>query len=156
MSLKFAVWLVKASNRQMIPTVWLVGVLGVILCNVAGTNIGATILLTKIVHAAQLPASSEKAAALALAVSNNISAVSFTFSASLAAYYGNQKGTTIKQATFAFWNMLPFLMMTNVGLSVVTAIMVVLYWCLNPGVALRVYAPNKNKGYQHMYHRTQF
>jgi len=127
----FAVWLVKASNRQMIPTVWLVGVLGVILCNVAGTNIGATILLTKIVHAAQLPASSEKAAALALAVSSNIGAVSFTFSASLAGLLWksilNQKGITIKQATFAFWNLLPLIMMTSVGLSVVTAIMVVLY-----------------------------
>jgi Na+/H+ antiporter NhaD/arsenite permease-like protein len=127
----FAVWLVKASNRQMIPTVWLVGVLGVILCNVSGTNIGATILLTKIVHAAQLPASSEKAAALALAVSSNIGAVSFTFSASLAGLLWksilNQKGITIKQATFAFWNMLPLFMMTSVGLSVVTAIMVVLY-----------------------------
>jgi Na+/H+ antiporter NhaD/arsenite permease-like protein len=115
----------------MIPTVWLVGVLGVILCNVSGTNIGATILLTKIVHAAQLPASSEKAAALALAVSSNIGAVSFTFSASLAGLLWksilNQKGITIKQATFAFWNMLPLFMMTSVGLSVVTAIMVVLY-----------------------------
>ncbi|KIM41604.1 hypothetical protein M413DRAFT_445580 [Hebeloma cylindrosporum] len=127
----FGGWLVKASNRQMIPTVWLVGVLGVILCNVAGTNIGATILLTKIVHAAQLPASSEKAAALALAVSSNIGAVSFTFSASLAGLLWksilNQKSITIKQATFAFWNMLPLLMMTSVGLSVVTAMMVVLY-----------------------------
>jgi len=127
----FAVWLVKASNRQMIPIVWLIGVLGVILCNVAGTNIGATILLTKIVHAAQLPASSEKAAALALAVSSNIGAVSFTFSASLAGLLWksilNQKGITIKQATFAFWNMLPLLMMTSVGLSVVTAMMVILY-----------------------------
>jgi Na+/H+ antiporter NhaD/arsenite permease-like protein len=127
----FAVWLVKASDRQMIPTVWLIGVLGVILCNVAGTNIGATILLTKIVHAAQLPANSEKAAALALAVSSNIGAVSFTFSASLAGLLWksilNQKGITIKQATFAFWNMLPILTMTSVGLSVVTAMMVVLY-----------------------------
>lgn len=127
----FAVWLVKASDRQMIPTLWLIGVLGVILCNVAGTNIGATILLTKIVHAAQLPANSEKAAALALAVSSNIGAVSFTFSASLAGLLWksilNQKGITIKQTTFAFWNMLPILMMTSVGLSVVTAIMVVLY-----------------------------
>jgi Na+/H+ antiporter NhaD/arsenite permease-like protein len=127
----FATWLVKASSRQMIPTVWLIGVLGVILCNIAGTNIGATILLTKIVHAAQLPASSERAAAIALAVSSNIGAVSFTFSASLAGLLWQsilqQKGITIKQATFAFWNMLPILMMTSVGLAVVTAIMVVLY-----------------------------
>ena len=128
----FSVWFVKASNRQMIPTVWLIGVLGVILCNVAGTNIGATILLTKIVHAApDLPESSAKAAAIALAVSSNIGAVSFTFSASLAGLLWKnileQKNITIKQRSFAFWNALPLLAMTAVGLAVVTAEMVVLY-----------------------------
>jgi len=106
----------------MIPAVWLVGVFGVILCNLAGT---------KIVHAAQLPAGSEKAAAISLAVSSNIGAVGFTFSAGLAGLLWksilNQKSITIKQATFAFWNLLPLFMMTSVGLSAVTAIMVVLY-----------------------------
>ncbi|KAH9474785.1 Arsenical pump membrane protein [Psilocybe cubensis] len=128
----FGIWLVRASGRQMIPTVWLIGVLGVILCNVAGTNIGATILLTKVVHAApDFPVSSQKAAAIALAVSSNIGAVSFTFSASLAGLLWKtilgQKGITIKQTTFAFWNMLPLLAMTGVGLAIVTAEMVVLY-----------------------------
>ncbi|KAF8964242.1 hypothetical protein BDZ97DRAFT_1660641 [Flammula alnicola] len=128
----FATWLVKASHRQMIPTIWLIGVLGVILCNVAGTNIGATILLTKVVHAApDFPASSARAAAIALAVSSNVGAISFTFSASLAGLLWKsilgQKGITIKQTTFAFWNSLPILMMTVIGLAVVTAEMVVLY-----------------------------
>ncbi|PPQ92531.1 hypothetical protein CVT25_010364 [Psilocybe cyanescens] len=128
----FGIWLVRASSRQMIPTVWLIGVLGVILCNVAGTNIGATILLTKVVHAApDFPESSARAAAIALAVSSNIGAVSFTFSASLAGLLWKtilgQKGISIKQTTFAFWNMLPLLMMTGVGLAVVTVEMVVLY-----------------------------
>ena len=129
----FAGWLVKATNRQIIPTVWLVGVLGVILCNVAGTNIGATILLTKVVHAApEFPAGSARAAAIALAVASNIGAVSFTFSASLAgllwkAILGQKGINNIKQSTFAFWNCLPLLVMTAVGLTIVTAEMSVLY-----------------------------
>ncbi|KAJ6612790.1 hypothetical protein B0H10DRAFT_2222815 [Mycena sp. CBHHK59/15] len=81
----FAHWLVRASHRQIYPAVWLVGILGVVLCNLAGTNIGATILLTKIVRAAPgFPADTTRAAGIALAVASNIGAVSFTFSASLA------------------------------------------------------------------------
>jgi Na+/H+ antiporter NhaD/arsenite permease-like protein len=128
----FASWLVKATNGQIIPTVWLVGVLGVILCNVAGTNIGATILLTKVVHAApNFPADSTRAAAIALAVASNIGAISFTFSASLAGLLWKsilgQKGINVKQSTFAFWNCLPLLAMAGVGLAVVTAEMQFLY-----------------------------
>ena len=128
----FASWLVKATNRQLVPTVWVIGVLGVILCNVAGTNIGATILLTKVVRAAPgFPASSTRAAAIALAVASNVGAVSFTFSASLAGLLWKtilgQKGIPIKQTTFAFWNLLPILAMTGVGLAIVTAEMKVLY-----------------------------
>ncbi|KAJ7747968.1 hypothetical protein DFH07DRAFT_1062665 [Mycena maculata] len=81
----FAHWLARATNLQIYPAVWIVGVLGVILCNLAGTNIGATILLTKIVRATPgLPADTTRAAGVALAVASNIGAVSFTFSASLA------------------------------------------------------------------------
>ena len=128
----FATWLVKATNRQIVPTVWLIGVLGVILCNVAGTNIGATILLTKVVHAApDFPVGSTRAAAIALAVASNIGAVSFTFSASLAGLLWKsilgQKGINVKQSMFAFWNCLPLLAMTGVGLAVVTAEMQFLY-----------------------------
>jgi Na+/H+ antiporter NhaD/arsenite permease-like protein len=128
----FAEWLVKASHREMIPTIWLIGVLGVFLCNVAGTNIGATILLTKVIRAAQMPANTFRAAAIALAVASNIGAVSFTFSASLAGLLWDSilqdKGVkSISQRTFAFWNMLPLFLMLIAGLAVVTAEMVVLY-----------------------------
>ncbi|CAA7269924.1 unnamed protein product [Cyclocybe aegerita] len=127
----FATWFVKASHRQMIPAVWLVGFLGVILCNISGTNIGATILLTKIVRVAELPDSSARAAAISLAVASNIGAVSFTFSASLAGLLWQsilkQKGITFRQLDFAFWNTLPLILMTAVGLAIVTAEMVVLY-----------------------------
>ncbi|KAJ7590511.1 hypothetical protein C8J56DRAFT_782882 [Mycena floridula] len=128
----FANWLVRASNRQIYPSIWLIGVLGVILCNIAGTNIGATILLTKVVRAApDFPDHSTRAAGIALAVASNIGAVSFTFSASLAGLLWRtilqQKKITITQAQFAMWNMLPIVVMTVVGLAVVSAEMAVLY-----------------------------
>lgn len=127
----FANWLVRASDKKMHPTIWLIGVLGVILCNISGTNIGATILLTKVVRAANYPDHSSRAAAIALAVASNIGAVSFTFSASLAGLLWRQilaqKGIFIKQRDFAYWNSFPLLVMTVVGLGVVSAEMAVLY-----------------------------
>ncbi|KAF8996988.1 hypothetical protein BDQ17DRAFT_1249106 [Cyathus striatus] len=128
----FGRWLEHATHGNMFSAIWIIGVLGVVLCNVAGTNIGATILLTKIIHAADLPGPTTRAAAIALAVASNIGAVSFTFSASLAGLLWDnilkQKGiTTINQWTFAKWNMLPITVMTGVGLAVVCVEMVVLY-----------------------------
>ncbi|KAF5384251.1 hypothetical protein D9615_003335 [Tricholomella constricta] len=128
----FSRWLTKATRGHMHPTIWLIGVLGVLLCNLAGTNIGATILLTKIVRAAPgFSHESTRAAAIALAVASNIGAVSFTFSASLAGLLWQtilkQKGIRIGQGSFAFWNMLPLAVMTTVGLAIVSAEMAVLY-----------------------------
>ncbi|KII85916.1 hypothetical protein PLICRDRAFT_115357 [Plicaturopsis crispa FD-325 SS-3] len=127
----FARWLAIASKGELFSTVWLVGVLGVILCNISGTNIGATILLTKVVRAAELPDDVARAAGIALAVASNIGAVSFTFSASLAGLLWRailkQKGIIVHQKTFAFWNILPLSAMTAVGLAIVSAEMAVLY-----------------------------
>ncbi|KAF8550188.1 hypothetical protein OG21DRAFT_1469056 [Imleria badia] len=127
----FASWLVRASHNQIHPTIWLIGVLGVILCNLSGTNIGATILLTKVVRAAALPYEANRAAAIALAVASNIGAVSFTFSASLAGLLWRvilkQKKIDVRQRDFAFWNLLPLLVMTTVGLGIVSAEMAVLF-----------------------------
>ncbi|KAK0224102.1 hypothetical protein IW262DRAFT_1269026 [Armillaria fumosa] len=127
----FAHWLVSASHRSIHSSIWLVGVLGVVLCNCAGTNIGATILLTKVIIAADFPPSSKRAAGIALAVASNIGAVSFTFSASLAGLLWTtilgQKDIHVKQREFAFWNLLPILVMTGVGLGIVSAEMAVLY-----------------------------
>jgi len=126
----FAVWLARATNREVYPTVWIIGIFGVILCNVSGTNIGATILLTKVARAADLPSPTLRAAAISLAVASNIGAVSFTFSASLAGLLWRgiieSRGIHIRQRTFAFWNLLPIIMMTGVGLAVVCAEMAVL------------------------------
>jgi hypothetical protein len=139
----FARWLVIVTKREIFSTVWVVGVLGVLLCNASGTNIGATILLTKIVNtaaSAYVPPSSGpevnikaflRSAAIALAVASNIGAVSFTFSASLAGLLWRQilsnKDIIIAQKTFARWNLGPIVVMTAVGLAVVSAEMAVLY-----------------------------
>ncbi|RXW17660.1 hypothetical protein EST38_g8192 [Candolleomyces aberdarensis] len=127
----FAGWLVTASNKQIMPVVWLVGVSGVILCNISGTSIGATILLTKIIRASNFPDNTARAAAVSLAVASNIGAVSFTFSASLGGLLWvailKDKGIKIKQWKFAMWNTLPLIAMTGVGLGVVSAMMAVLY-----------------------------
>ena len=139
----FAEWLVIVTKREMFKTVWVVGVLGVLLCNASGTNIGATILLTKIVNTAAstyVPPTSGpevnikaflRSAAIALAVASNIGAVSFTFSASLAGLLWRQiliqKKIYVAQREFARWNLGPVLVMTAVGLAVVSAEMAVLY-----------------------------
>jgi len=129
----FGTWLLRATHGDMYRTIWLIGVLGVILCNISGTNIGATILLTKVVRAAAPLLSDQtiRAAAIALAVASNIGAVSFTFSASLAGLLWRgilkQKGIIVPQSTFAYWNALPLVVMTVAGLSVVCAEMAVLY-----------------------------
>jgi Na+/H+ antiporter NhaD/arsenite permease-like protein len=127
----FAVWLIRATGREIYPTIWVVGVLGVFLCNISGTNIGATILLTKVVRAAEFPDHSLRAAAIALAVASNIGAVSFTFAASLAGLLWkgilDQRKIHIEQKMFAFWNLLPITVMTAVGLGVVCIEMAVIY-----------------------------
>lgn len=139
----FARWLVIVTKRELFKTIWVVGVLGVLLCNTSGTNIGATILLTKIVNTAAssyVPPSSGpevdikaflRSAAIALAVASNIGAVSFTFSASLAGLLWrqilSQKKIIVTQITFAKWNLGPIVVMTAVGLAVVSAEMAILY-----------------------------
>ncbi|KAF9444897.1 hypothetical protein P691DRAFT_762994 [Macrolepiota fuliginosa MF-IS2] len=127
----FGRWLAIASGGKMFPAIWIVGIMGVILCNIAGTNIGATIFLTKIIHQANFDVPAEKGAAIALAVASNIGAVSFTFSASLAGLLWKnileQKGIKVKQWEFAKWNSLPLAVMTAVGLAIVCAEMAVLY-----------------------------
>ncbi|KAJ7248210.1 hypothetical protein B0H12DRAFT_1203080 [Mycena haematopus] len=129
----FASWLRHATRHNPAspyPTIWIIGTLGIILCNLSGTNIGATILLTKVVRAALLPPHTQRAAAISLAVASNIGAVSFTFSASLAGLLWQgilkQKGIIIGQRSFAFWNTLPLAAMGVAGLAVVCAEMAIL------------------------------
>ncbi|KAJ3820565.1 hypothetical protein F5880DRAFT_1615474 [Lentinula raphanica] len=128
----FARWLAIASQGQIQSSIWLIGVIGVLMCNVSGTNIGATILLAKVVRAApNFTPESTRAAGIALAVASNIGAVSFTFSASLAGLLWQtillQKGIDIRQTQFAFWNFLPIVFMTGAGMAIVSAEMAILY-----------------------------
>jgi len=96
-ALSYTGWINIFSNRLAIvvgrslpSTIFIVGVLSAILCNLSGTNIGATILLVKILkhpnfaNRPNLPPKLGTAGMLALAVGSNIGAVSLTFSASLA------------------------------------------------------------------------
>ncbi|RXW15917.1 hypothetical protein EST38_g9936 [Candolleomyces aberdarensis] len=118
----FSQWLVIASNKEIVPVVWLVGVFGVILCNLSGTNIGAAILLTRIIRASDFPKSTARAAAVSLAVASNIGAVSFVFSASSVGLFWaamlKDNEIRITQWKFATWNMLPLAAMTGAGLGV--------------------------------------
>ncbi|KAN0082756.1 hypothetical protein V8E55_008551 [Tylopilus felleus] len=126
----FADWLVRASHKQPLPTIWLIGTISIILGNFSG-NICATIFLTRVVRAAALPYDANHGAAIALAVGSNIGAVSFTFSASLVGLLWRsilaQKGIRVRGRDFAFWNLLPLLAMTTTGLAVVSAEMAVLF-----------------------------
>ena len=129
----FAHWLIIATKGEMYPTLWIIGVMGVILCNISGTNIGATILLTKVVRAANLHHDSTRAAGIALAVASNIGAVSFVFSASLAGLLWKGiiddqiPGNKITQRVFAKWNVVPLTVMMGVGLAVVSLEMHIKY-----------------------------
>ena len=86
----FSRWLTIVVGFSLPATIFVVGVISVILCNVSGTNIGATILLVKILRHPNfadqvgIPLKLTTGGMLALAVGSNIGAVSFTFSASLA------------------------------------------------------------------------
>ncbi|KAL1728973.1 hypothetical protein EV714DRAFT_213900 [Schizophyllum commune] len=128
----FATWYLRATHGALHPTIWLIGVLSIALCNCAGTNIGATILLAKVLRAAPgVPPPTLRAAAIALAVGSNIGAVGATFCASLAGLLWagilRQRGVVVRQRTFAYWNLLPLFVMAGVGLGVVSAEMAVLY-----------------------------
>ncbi|KAL1748326.1 hypothetical protein HDZ31DRAFT_60513 [Schizophyllum fasciatum] len=128
----FATWYIRATHGALHPTIWLVGVLSIGLCNCAGTNIGATILLVKVLRAAPgVPPHTMRAAAIALAVGSNIGAIGVAFCASLAGLLWagilRQRGVVVRQRTFAYWNLLPLLAMTGVGLGAVSGEMAVLY-----------------------------
>jgi Na+/H+ antiporter NhaD/arsenite permease-like protein len=86
----FSQWLSIVVGFSLPATVFVVGIISVILCNVSGTNIGATILLVKMLQHPNFagregtPPKLAIGGMLALAVGSNIGAISLTFSASLA------------------------------------------------------------------------
>lgn len=142
----FSRWLAIVVGFSLPATVFVVGVVSVILCNVSGTNIGATILLVKILQHPNfadregMPPKLLTGGMLALAVGSNIGAVSLTFSASLAGSPQlfsslrigllwrailRQKGITVTAMEFAKWNILPLLFMTATGCAVALAVVTI-------------------------------
>lgn len=115
----FARWLSHLTT-SLPATIFSVGLISIILCGIAGTNILSTILLTKIISQYPVPLSPQltRAASIALAVGSNIGAISVVFSASLAGLLWrnilSQKGIHMRRGTFARWN-LPVLGVVTVG-----------------------------------------
>ncbi|KAK4683915.1 hypothetical protein P7C73_g6294, partial [Tremellales sp. Uapishka_1] len=116
--------------------VWLMGVLGVLGCNVFGTNIGATILLSRVLqqwHALQ-PDISQRSlygSIFSLAIASNYGAYSFVFSASLAGLLWrdilSQKSIVITQWEFIRWNTVPVIVTMIVSCLVVAGEVCVMY-----------------------------
>lgn len=107
------------------------------LCPLAGTNIGATIILVEIMRD---PAFSQSEAVLrdervllgaiyAVAMGSNIGAFSYTFAGSLAGLLWRglleDKGIRVSQAKFAIVNALPLLMQSAVSVAIILG---QLYW----------------------------
>lgn len=122
----FAHWL--AHLTVSVPaTIFSVGILSVVLCGIAGTNILSTILLTKIIQQYTHPLDPKtlRAASIALAVGSNIGAISLVFSASLAGLLWQgilkQKGIPLRTSTFAAWNTAILASIVLVGFLIVYA-----------------------------------
>ncbi|WVO17023.1 hypothetical protein L204_104710 [Cryptococcus depauperatus] len=108
-------------------SVWLMGVLSVVGCNIFGTNIGATILLARVLQSWATTHTytnrSLYAPVYALAVGSNFGAYSFVFSASLAGLLWRsilgRKGIKITMKQFLRWNIGPLIVTMIVGCLVV-------------------------------------
>ncbi|KAN0060703.1 hypothetical protein ACQY0O_007361 [Thecaphora frezii] len=119
-----------------IVTAFFVSFLGVILCNIGGTNIGATILLTKSVLSphfgdklASLDAEEQarviKMAMYAIAFGSNVGALGGTFAASLAGLLWlsglRQGGISVRAGQFATWCAIVIVPATVAGVAVLIA-----------------------------------
>ncbi|WWD15676.1 hypothetical protein CI109_100098 [Kwoniella shandongensis] len=116
-------------------SVWLMGMLSVIGCNIFGTNIGATILLARVLqYWATTRTVSDRSlygAVFSLAVGSNFGAYSFVFSASLAGLLWRnilaQKGLFLTMRDFMRWNTIPMVVTMIVGCLVVAGEVCVMY-----------------------------
>ncbi|WVN88971.1 uncharacterized protein L203_104186 [Cryptococcus depauperatus CBS 7841] len=116
-------------------SVWLMGVLSVVGCNIFGTNIGATILLARVLQSWATTHTytnrSLYAPVYALAVGSNFGAYSFVFSASLAGLLWRsilgRKGIKITMKQFMRWNIGPLIVTMIVGCLVVAGEVCIMY-----------------------------
>ncbi|KAG8739977.1 hypothetical protein FRC12_016149 [Ceratobasidium sp. 428] len=122
-------WGAWARASGLLGVVGGMGFVSVCLCNVCGTNIGATILLARVIQAWQAEdkpsARSRHGAIYALAIGSNYGAFSTVFSASLAGLLWRdilrQKGIIVKRSEFAKFNIALIFSAMTVGCAVLVA-----------------------------------
>ncbi|KAK0556784.1 hypothetical protein OC844_005766 [Tilletia horrida] len=114
-------------------TAFFISTLGIILCNVAGTNIGATIILTEAIRSPSFtrhlpPASAAlitKTALYSVALGSNIGALGGTFAASLAGLLWReglrQGGIKVTTGQFALWCAVVIAPATAAGVGILLA-----------------------------------
>ena len=104
-------------------TTAVIGVLTIVLCATLGTNITATILLTRVIVAIKLEHPLSTAAWISLALGSNIGAVNITISSSIAGLLWKDilksVGIDMTQKVFWKWNWRPLLGMCLIGYLVV-------------------------------------
>ena len=131
----FSSWMAIVVGLSIPATIFFVTLISVLLCNCSGTNIGATILLVKIlkhpnyIGRAGFNSKLNAAGMLAVAIGSNIGAVSFVFSASLAGLLWRgilrQKGIRVGGGEFVKWNLVPLGFMMVAGCAVALAVIAV-------------------------------
>ncbi|GAC72640.1 hypothetical protein PANT_7d00202 [Moesziomyces antarcticus T-34] len=126
----------RVCSAGYIPTAFFISVLGIVLCNIGGTNIGATILLTKSIRS---PYFAEKIAGLAqtdrelvmkvaqysIAFGSNVGALGGTFAASLAGLLWlsglRQGGISVRARQFLLWCAVVIVPSTVIGIAIIVA-----------------------------------
>ncbi|KAJ1033426.1 hypothetical protein NDA13_001417 [Ustilago tritici] len=119
-----------------VPTAFFISFLGILLCNIGGTNIGATILLTKSVRSpyfsgkiANLSSRDQelvlKVAQYSIAFGSNVGALGGTFAASLAGllWLGGlrQGGISVRAGQFLRWCAVVIVPSTVIGIAIIVA-----------------------------------
>ena len=126
----------RVCSAGYVPTAFFISFLGIVLCNIGGTNIGATILLTKSVRSpyfadriSQLSASDQqlvlKVAQYSIAFGSNVGALGGTFAASLAGllWLGGlrQGGISVRATQFLKWCGVVIVPSTVIGIGIIVA-----------------------------------
>ena len=119
-----------------IATAFFISFLGIVLCNIGGTNIGATILLTKSVRSPYFSAKIQslskpeqelvlKVAQYSIAFGSNVGALGGTFAASLAGLLWlaglRQGGIRVRASQFLSWCAVVIVPSTAIGIAIIVA-----------------------------------
>ena len=113
------------SSTGLSGTVVIIGLLTVLLCNFAGTNIGSTLVMIKVLQSRAFSQEniSMNGAIYALAFGSNVGAFSLSIAGSLAGLLWQtilgQKGIQVTPLTFVKWNILPLFVVLLSGLATI-------------------------------------